>query len=119
MVASFSRRTKLWLAKYQQIPQNCLVRKIQRSPRPGVKQKAGQKPGKLKVIAIPVDRSNCDTHEKVNCPGVQVNTFFGSLLIRIFQKQDYLSPRQVPDKSQTGPRQAPGKPQFHHASTSS
>jgi hypothetical protein len=37
------------LIKDQQLPGNCLVRKIQRSPRPGLKQKASQNSGKAKL----------------------------------------------------------------------
>jgi hypothetical protein len=37
------------LIKDQQLLQNCLVRKIQRSPRPGLKQKASQNSGEAKL----------------------------------------------------------------------
>jgi hypothetical protein len=53
MVVSLSRQAKPLLVKDRQIPQNCLFRKIQRSPRPGLKQKGSQNPGKPKAfIAI-------------------------------------------------------------------
>jgi hypothetical protein len=39
---------------------------------------------------------NYSTHGKVNCPTPKVNTFFGSLLITIFQKQDYLKHKTAP-----------------------
>jgi hypothetical protein len=55
----------------QQIPQHCLFRKIQRSPRPGLKQKANRYPGKPKLtsqftrlLKNPASQSNCDTHGK-------------------------------------------------------
>jgi hypothetical protein len=36
------------------------------------------------------NQRNNGTHGKVNCLTPKVNTFFGSLLITIFQKRDYL-----------------------------
>jgi hypothetical protein len=45
MAVGLSRQTKPLLVDDRQIVQNCLFRKIQRSPRPGLKQKASQNPG--------------------------------------------------------------------------
>jgi len=82
----------------QQISQHCLFRKIQRSPRPGLKQKTSRYPGKPKftsqstrLLENPASQTNCDTHGKINCLAPKVNPFFGSLLITIFQKQNYLN----------------------------
>jgi hypothetical protein len=75
---------------------NCLFRKIQRSPRPGLKQKANQYSGEPKFTSQSTSsfqsagNTNCDTHGKVNRSAPKVNPFFGSLLIKIFQKQDLL-----------------------------
>jgi hypothetical protein len=58
MVVSIGRHTKPgWLN--QQTPQNCLFRKIQRSPRPGLKQKAGQYP----VSSIPASQICAAIHQ--------------------------------------------------------
>jgi len=69
---------------------------IQRSPRPGVKQKASQSSASQTLTAttgitqyIPQNRSNHDTQWKVNCLTLKVNTFFGKLVTNIFQKRDY------------------------------
>jgi hypothetical protein len=56
--------------RIQQNSQNCLFRKIQRSPRPGLKQKASQYPGEPNLhrnspglFENPASQSNCDTQE--------------------------------------------------------
>jgi hypothetical protein len=65
-----SRQTKPLLIKDQQLLEKLfLVRKIQRSPRPGLKQKASQNSGEAKLSSeftrvILLARSNCDTHGK-------------------------------------------------------
>jgi hypothetical protein len=44
----------------------------------------------LPAPSNPLATTNCDTHGKVNRSAPKVNPFFGSLLIKIFQKQDLL-----------------------------
>jgi hypothetical protein len=96
IVPSLSGQSKPLAGQNQHIfPRNCLFRKIQRSPRPGLKQKASQNPGEPNFrrnyqtvfrVILPTGQETIATHGKVNCMTPKVNTFFGSLLITLFQK---------------------------------
>ena len=83
MAVSLSRQTKpSWPTPADSA--TCLFRKVQRSPRPGLKQRSQPVSRQAKTCTATQpgafgtsSRGNCDTHGKINCLTLKVNTFFG------------------------------------------